>query len=117
MRNVHIDRVDSLDRDVVAIGTDYPPGHLAPPQRHRRAQVLYGVSGSMRVETSDGTWTVPPHCAVLIPAGALHAVELGGVSMRSLYTEPRRTPCRRAAGNMGRAAARQRTDPAAALPR
>lgn len=92
MRNVHIDAVDDLDRDVVAIGTDYPPRHALAEHRHRRAQVLYGVTGSMRVETADGAWTVPPHRAVLIPAGTPHAVWMEGVSTRSLYVEPRAVP-------------------------
>ncbi|WP_410623858.1 AraC family transcriptional regulator [Amycolatopsis sp. cmx-8-4] len=92
MRNTHIDTVDDLDRDVVAIGTDYPPRHVLPEHRHRRAQVLYGVTGSMRVETADGAWTVPPHRAVLIPAGTPHAVRMTGVSTRSLYVEPRAVP-------------------------
>ncbi|MFG1646045.1 AraC family transcriptional regulator [Amycolatopsis sp. NPDC049252] len=92
MRNIHIDTVDGLERDVVAIGTDYPPGHVLAEHRHRRAQVLYGVTGSMRVETADGAWIVPPHRAVLIPAGTPHAVRMDGVSTRSLYVEPRAVP-------------------------
>jgi len=37
MRNTHIDRYDNLDRPVVAIGNDYPPGGLLPAHAHRRA--------------------------------------------------------------------------------
>ncbi|MCE3550204.1 helix-turn-helix transcriptional regulator [Pseudonocardia sp. RS11V-5] len=92
MRDVPIDEVDALDRDVVAIGTTYPPSTQLPAHRHRRAQFLYGVTGSMRVETADGSWTVPPHRAVLIPPGTEHAVLMDGVSTRSLYLEPRAVP-------------------------
>lgn len=92
VHNVSIDDVDSIDRDVLAIGTDYPPGCVLPPHRHRRAGVLYGATGSMQVETADGAWTVPPRRAVLIPATVTHAVRMDGASTRSLYLEPRSVP-------------------------
>ncbi|KAA9149839.1 AraC family transcriptional regulator [Amycolatopsis acidicola] len=91
MRNVPLDEVDHLDRDVLAIGTDYPPDHLLPWHHHRRAQFLYGT-GPMRVETADGTWTVPPQRAVLIPAETAHQVTMIDVSTRSLYLEPAAVP-------------------------
>lgn len=88
MRNVPISDAEHLDREVLAIGTDYPPDHLLNRHRHRRAQLLYGATGVMRVETDDGTWTVPTRRAVLIPPGTSHQVRMAGVSTRSLYLEP-----------------------------
>ncbi|QVQ27334.1 AraC family transcriptional regulator [Achromobacter deleyi] len=88
MRNTHIDRYDHLDRAVVAIGNDYPPGELLPPHAHRRAQLLYGATGVMHVVTRDGNWVVPPQRAVWIPAGVTHQVRMLGVSTRSAYIEP-----------------------------
>ena len=38
MRNTHIDLHDALDRALVAIGNDYPAGHLLDAHAHRRAQ-------------------------------------------------------------------------------
>ncbi|SHF91451.1 transcriptional regulator, AraC family [Streptoalloteichus hindustanus] len=87
-----VDKVDDIDRAVLAIGTDYPPGHLLPLHRHRRAQLLYGATGIMRVETADGSWTVPPHRAVLIPPATDHQVLMDRVSTRSLYLEPSAVP-------------------------
>lgn len=92
MRNVPLDEVDGLDRAVLAISTDYPPDHRLPRHRHRRAQFLYGATGSMRVETADGTWTVPTRRAVLIPPGTDHAVTMMNVSTCSLYLEPSAVP-------------------------
>lgn len=92
VRGVHIDDVDHLPLDVVAIGTGYVPGHVLDTHRHRRAQFLYGVSGTMRVTTDDGTWTVPPERAVLIPPATAHRVVMNGVSTRSLYLEPGAVP-------------------------
>ncbi|MEN4922470.1 helix-turn-helix transcriptional regulator [Achromobacter spanius] len=88
MRNTHIDRYDHLDREVVAIGNDYPPGELLPDHAHRRAQLLYGATGVMHVVTRDGNWVVPPQRAVWIPAGVTHQVRMLGVSTRSAYLEP-----------------------------
>ncbi|MEE2039079.1 helix-turn-helix transcriptional regulator [Nocardiopsis sp. CT-R113] len=92
MRNTHVDEVDGIDRPVLALGTDYPTGHVLEAHRHRRVQFLYGATGVMRVETADGSWTVPPHRAVLIPAGTEHRVTMTGVSTRSLYAEPEAVP-------------------------
>ncbi|MFF9760160.1 MULTISPECIES: AraC family transcriptional regulator [Streptomyces] len=92
MRNVRVDEVDALDRAVLAIGTDYPPGHLLPYHEHRRAQVLYAATGVMELATAQGTWTVPTDRAVLIPAGTRHQVTMLKVSTRSLYIEPAAVP-------------------------
>lgn len=92
MRDIPIDEVDHLDRAVVAIRTDYPPGHRILPHRHRRAQFLYSATGSMRVETADGTWTIPTRRAVLVPPETVHQVFTTTVSTRSLYIEPKAAP-------------------------
>nr|WP_218834688.1 helix-turn-helix transcriptional regulator [Pantoea piersonii] len=88
VRNVSIDKVDNLARDVVAIGNDYAQGFLLAPHRHRRAQLLYGATGQMHVSTRDGEWVVPPQHAVWIPPETLHAVKFVGVTTRSLYIAP-----------------------------
>jgi AraC-like DNA-binding protein len=92
VRNIPIVDVDSLDRDLVAIGTDYPPEHLLTAHRHRRAQFLYAATGLMQVETLDGSWTIPTERAVLVPPGVDHEVTMHGVSTRSLYLEPAAVP-------------------------
>jgi AraC-like DNA-binding protein/mannose-6-phosphate isomerase-like protein (cupin superfamily) len=92
VRDIPIDQVEDLDRAVVAIRTDYPPGHRIPRHRHRRAQFLYSATGSMRVETADGTWTIPTRRAVLVPPGTDHQVVTTTVSTRSLYIEPKAVP-------------------------
>nr|WP_240979884.1 helix-turn-helix transcriptional regulator [Streptomyces sp. HNM0574] len=84
--------VDHLDRAVLPIGTDYPPGHLLDWHEHRRAQFLYGATGVMVVDTDAGTWTVPPERGVLIPAATPHRVHMLEVSTRSLYVEPGAVP-------------------------
>jgi AraC-like DNA-binding protein/mannose-6-phosphate isomerase-like protein (cupin superfamily) len=92
VRNISINDVDHSPRSVLAIGTDYPPGHVLAAHEHRRAQFLFAVNGAMNVETEDGEWTVLPSNAVMIPAGVAHAVTMDGVSTRSLYIEPSAAP-------------------------
>ena len=88
MRNVREADFDPIARAVVAVGTDYPSDHQLGWHSHRRAQLLYGATGLMQVDTEQGSWTVPPHRAVWIPAGTPHAVRMLGVSTRSAYIEP-----------------------------
>jgi len=88
VRNVKIDDIDQLDREVVALGNDYVQGFVLPQHQHRRAQRLYGATGLMYVSTCDGEWVVPPQHAVWIPSETPHAVRFVGVTTRSLYIEP-----------------------------
>ncbi|QSB23914.1 AraC family transcriptional regulator [Curtobacterium sp. 24E2] len=92
MRNVPVSEFDHQPFDVLPIGTDYPPDHLLARHEHRRAQLLYGASGVMLVETDDGSWTVPTDRAVLIPPGVPHEVRMLDVSTWSLYVEPDAVP-------------------------
>lgn len=92
MRNVSVADLDDQPVDVLPIGTDYPPDHLLARHAHRRAQLLYGASGVMLVETDEGSWTVPTDRAVLIPAGVPHEVRMLDVATWSLYIEPDAVP-------------------------
>jgi AraC-like DNA-binding protein/quercetin dioxygenase-like cupin family protein len=69
---------------------DYPAGHVVPTHFHDRAQLVYAARGVMTVGTSDGTWVVPTHRAVWIPARVPHTIAMSGkVAMRTLYFKPR----------------------------
>lgn len=92
MPTLAIDDVDSHPWDVLSVGTQYPPDTDLPYHRHRRAQLLYGSTGVMLVETQDGSWTVPTHQAVLIPAEVEHLVRFLDVTTWSLYIEPTSVP-------------------------
>jgi AraC-like DNA-binding protein len=64
--------------------------HRLAPHAHDWDQLTYAASGVLRVETSEAAWTVPPHCAVWVPAGVSHAEEMHApVSVRTLYFAPR----------------------------
>ncbi|WP_296257897.1 MULTISPECIES: AraC family transcriptional regulator [unclassified Pseudomonas] len=95
MRNTSIDSFDSTPRPVIAIGNDYADGYVLRRHRHRRAQLLYGSTGVMKVSTEQGDWVVPPQQAVWIPPQLEHEVLMLGVSTRSLYIEPSAVPVSR----------------------
>ena len=51
--------------------------------------MVYAARGVMTVSTSDGTWIVPTHRAVWIPARKQHRIVMSGVvAMRTLYLRP-----------------------------
>lgn len=59
------------------------------PHRHRRAQLIYVVSGVITVEANDSIWTVPPRCAFWLPSGVMHSGgSAGHVQIGKLYLEP-----------------------------
>lgn len=92
MRNIPLKTVDSVPRDVLAIGTDYLPNVLLNSHVHRRAQFLYGATGLIEVSTEDGEWVIPPDSGVWIPENTAHETRMLNVNTRSLYIEPSAAP-------------------------
>jgi AraC-like DNA-binding protein len=80
-------------RDAAEIRTltrDYAAGHVIPLHYHNRDQLVYASRGVMTVRTEGGTWVVPTHRAVWIPAGVPHTISMSGmVAMRTLYLKAR----------------------------
>lgn len=88
-RRLHIDSVDHVPRAIVAIGNDFPDGHLIAPHHHRRGQLISGASGVVVLSTASGTWVMPPQRGMWIPPATTHHVRMvGPVSLQSLYLEP-----------------------------
>ncbi len=62
---------------------------------HAVHQLIHPSEGVLRVSTTMGTWAVPPHRAVWIPAGVPHAHEAHGVTrMRTLVFDRSVNPLR-----------------------
>jgi AraC-like DNA-binding protein/quercetin dioxygenase-like cupin family protein len=75
---------------ITTLTHDYPAGRVIPSHFHERDQLVYASRGVMTVRMSLGTWVVPTHRAVLIPASAPHTITMSGtVAMRTLYFKPR----------------------------
>jgi AraC-like DNA-binding protein len=87
-RHTRANGIESVPRPVIAVGNDYPAGHLHPTHRHRRSQLLFAEVGTMLVRTSLGVWMVPSHQAIWIPQGIPHSIAmLSRVATRSVYLD------------------------------
>lgn len=92
VRKTQIEVVDDAPRAIVAVGNDHPDGHVIPPHRHRRGQLLCSITGTLLVATPQGTWVMPPQRGMWIPPDTFHDVRvIGSVRMQSLYVEPEAT--------------------------
>jgi AraC-like DNA-binding protein/mannose-6-phosphate isomerase-like protein (cupin superfamily) len=87
------DHDESVPRDVIAIGHDYPASFELDRHHHLRNQLLYAEKGVVAVSTPQGAWTAPPERAVWIPAGVPHSTRMvGQVSTRSVLLNPAASP-------------------------
>jgi AraC-like DNA-binding protein/quercetin dioxygenase-like cupin family protein len=78
-----------LPRSLAGMAKSFTDDHEIPLHHHQRDQLLYAVSGIMRIRTEREAWIVPPDRAVYIPARTSHSVSMrGAVEMRTLYIEP-----------------------------
>jgi AraC-like DNA-binding protein/mannose-6-phosphate isomerase-like protein (cupin superfamily) len=85
-RQAEILPFETAQRPIVGFAKDYPAGLSTGFHSHPRAQLLYAISGVMRVETPDSSYVVPPTTALFLPADAEHAVRMDGpVAMRELF--------------------------------
>ena len=84
-----LDDPDKVPRPVVGLAIELAALRETEPHRHRKAQLLYVVSGVITVEAAGGIWTVPPHCAIWIPSGIEHVARTAGrISVANLYVDP-----------------------------
>ena len=80
--------LDCIQRPVIALSDEYPAGFFDPRHTHRRAQLLYAISGVMSVATDTGSYVIPPLRAIWIPAQTPHEMSCrGSVSLRTLYLD------------------------------
>jgi AraC-like DNA-binding protein len=86
-----IDPVDyqTVPRPVAAMAKAFPDGFHISRHHHQRDQLIWSVSGTMRVRTDEEAWLVPPDRAVWVPAYQDHAIDMRGeAAMRTLYVRP-----------------------------
>ena len=89
VRHARAAQYEDASPPIIAVGNDYPAGHVHPAHRHRRAQLLHAISGTMVVSTDHGSWVVPPQQGLWIPGGVQHSLRMvGDVTTRSVYLEP-----------------------------
>lgn len=94
-RSTDPDDYQDLPQTVGAMSKLFADGHVIPTHRHQRDQLLYAISGIMRLRTEREAWIVPRESAVFIPAGTDHSVSMHGiVDMRTLYIDTEATAVR-----------------------
>ena len=82
-----------LAAPVSVLARDFAKDDTSALHSHPRCQLIYAVSGTMRVSTALSTWIVPPQRALWIAPGVLHKTErLDPVSMRTAYIAADRNP-------------------------
>ncbi|MCZ6641377.1 MAG: helix-turn-helix transcriptional regulator [Gammaproteobacteria bacterium] len=78
--------------DVRSLAVSYRDGFTIGEHRHPWGQLVYGISGVMRVAAGDTVWFVPPTRAIWLPPGRPHRIVMqGAVQLRTLYLAPGRT--------------------------
>jgi AraC-like DNA-binding protein len=83
------DRSGDSRSAIMTLTHDYPAGHVIALHFHDRDQLVFASRGVMTIRTRVGTWVVPPHRAVWIPAEIPHSITMSGVvAMRTLYLKP-----------------------------
>lgn len=88
-RQARIRPIESAARPLVGFAEDYPAALRSGLHSHPRAQLLYALSGVMRIATARASYVVPPTAALLLPAGVPHDIEMEGpVRMRALFLQP-----------------------------
>src|SRR5712671_167234 len=76
----------SVARPFAAMAKSFADGFEIEPHSHARDQLIYAVSGLMRVRSAHEAWIVPPDRAVYLPARTTHSISMrGDVEMRTLY--------------------------------
>jgi AraC-like DNA-binding protein len=81
--------VEEEDFLVRSLAATYRYGAREVPHRHVWGQLVYGVSGVIRVSLDRAAWLAPPTRAVWVPPGITHALTMRGlVAMRTLYIAP-----------------------------
>ena len=74
-----------------SVGLTYGDGHVLPSHAHDWGQLIFAMTGTMRVEAADALWLVPPGRALWAPPKVLHAIAMRGkVAMRTIYVPPER---------------------------
>lgn len=78
-----------LPRAGIGYACKWTKGTANEPHSHWRGQLIYAISGSLKVISTAGTWIVPPERAVWMPSHTEHSVvSVTDARARFLYLDP-----------------------------
>lgn len=81
--------VNASSRPIFSLITEATFVGETEPHSHKKAQLMYVISGGLTIQAAGGVWTIPPHCALWIPSGVAHAGKIAGhIRIGSLYIDP-----------------------------
>lgn len=79
--------VDAAPPACFGLADEMGPRHT-PWHRHRRHQILYALTGSLKLEVTEAQWLLPPQRAAFIPAGCEHRVRCQrSAALRTVYLD------------------------------
>ncbi len=80
---------DDAPRPVAAMAATFPDGDRIPLHLHKRGQLIHAIHGTMKVETADAAWIVPPALGLWMPPAFPHGMVMrGDLAMRTIYIDP-----------------------------
>ena len=89
MRPEYRNNRDDAPRPVAAMAKTFADGDHIPLHLHKRGQLIHAVTGTMKVETAEAAWIVPPALALWMPPAYPHGMVMRGeLAMRTIYIDP-----------------------------
>jgi AraC-like DNA-binding protein len=89
MRPEYRNNRDDAPRPVAAMAKTFPDGERIPLHLHKRGQLIHAIHGTMKVETAETAWIVPPALALWMPPALPHGIVMRGeLAMRTIYIDP-----------------------------
>ncbi|MBI3561847.1 MAG: helix-turn-helix transcriptional regulator [Gammaproteobacteria bacterium] len=76
-------------RPIIASSSEVDSAHAVSAHHHPRGQLLYAVSGTMRVKVGSDSWIVTSRTGVWVPPETRHQIDSpSGISYRFLFVAP-----------------------------
>lgn len=78
--------VDAVAVPALVVPINYPTDWQIERHSHRKAQLIYCISGVMTVETEHGQWVAPPNRGIWVPGGIEHEILINqAAEMRTVF--------------------------------
>jgi AraC-like DNA-binding protein/quercetin dioxygenase-like cupin family protein len=83
---------DTFARSIVGWTIELDFHGATASHKHRKGQLLYVINGLITIDAEQGSWTVPPQCAIWIPGNTSHSARSTGPALIGcLYIDPEKS--------------------------